>query len=185
MVDDVRPKPSCVQRSDGAPRAIAREVADGVERDLRVVGAGLDAEVAAGAVRVELVAGEAGRAGRAPAAAGAPSPKRPRREDAGPEAEGDREPRGRQAERLAGVDGRRDQQVVRPAERLAGASSRAAAAVQSRSSPASSVAVGERQVERAEDEPVLRGGGDPGLVLAVERDRSSASASRRRRAART
>jgi hypothetical protein len=38
--------------------ASRREVADGVERDLRVVGARLDAEVAAAAGRVELVARE-------------------------------------------------------------------------------------------------------------------------------
>ena len=47
----------------------------------------------------------------------------------------------------------------------------AAAVVQSRRSPASPVRSVSVEVERAEDEPILRGGGDPGLMGAVERDR--------------
>ena len=56
--------------------ADAGEVADGVERDLRVVGARLDAEVAAAARRVELVAGERAAARASAAGRCAASPKR-------------------------------------------------------------------------------------------------------------
>ena len=75
-----------------APRPMRAEVADGVERDLRVVGAGLDAEVAAASGRVELVAGERASGAQRAGPAARPSPKRPPREDAGPEAERDRQP---------------------------------------------------------------------------------------------
>ena len=57
-VDDVRPKPSCDQRTLTTPLADPGQVAHRVHRDLRVVGAGLDAQVPAAAGRVELVAGE-------------------------------------------------------------------------------------------------------------------------------
>ena len=42
----------------GAPERDATQVADRVHRDLRVVGAGLDAQVAAGLVGIEVVAEE-------------------------------------------------------------------------------------------------------------------------------
>jgi hypothetical protein len=58
VVEDVLPNPSCDQRTATTPKPIRAEVADGVHRHLRVVGAGLDAQVAAAAVGVERVAGE-------------------------------------------------------------------------------------------------------------------------------
>ena len=51
------------------------QVADRVEGDLRVVGAGLDAEVAAAALRVELVAGQAAAGRRSAAGRSPPRPK--------------------------------------------------------------------------------------------------------------
>ena len=67
-----------VQRSDGRAASEAQQVADGVERDLRVVGARLHAEVAVAAGRVELVAGSgpsgASAAGRRRAQAEAVAP---------------------------------------------------------------------------------------------------------------
>ena len=74
LVDDVRPKPSCDQRITHAAAADAGQVADRVEGDLRVVGAGLDAEVAAAARRVEARrrAAPAGRAARPAARAARP-----------------------------------------------------------------------------------------------------------------
>ena len=65
VVAEVRPKPSCDQRITHGAAADAGQVADGVEGDLRVVGAGLDAEVAAGAAGVEAVAGQGGRSAAA------------------------------------------------------------------------------------------------------------------------
>ena len=59
-VDEVRPKPSCDQRMRGATERDAAQVADRVDGDLRVVGAGLDAEVAAGLLGYQGVAREAG-----------------------------------------------------------------------------------------------------------------------------
>ena len=108
-VVDVRPKPSCDQRTDDRAEADAGQVAHGVHGDLRVVGAGLDAEVAAGPRRVEEVAREvrqlAQRVGlpvgdaEAVAAVGVAEQRRA-------EAEGDRQAARRQVERLAGVVGR-------------------------------------------------------------------------------
>ena len=57
-VDDVRPKPSCDQRTAARAEADPGQVADRVHGHLRVVGAGLDAEVAVGARRVEVVGRE-------------------------------------------------------------------------------------------------------------------------------
>ena len=65
-VDDVRPKPSWDQRTAAVPNADAGQVADRVHGDLRVVGAGLDAQVAAAERRVEVVAGEVRQLDEAP-----------------------------------------------------------------------------------------------------------------------
>ena len=77
------------------PAPDAQQVAHGVEGDLRVVGAGLDAQVAAAAGGIELVAGQRperpqarGRL-RDAAPCGPPRPSRTRRADA----DGDRQPR--------------------------------------------------------------------------------------------
>ena len=59
-VDEVRPKPSCDQRMRARAEGGPGEVPDRVHRDLRVVGAGLDDEVAVAARRVEVVAREVG-----------------------------------------------------------------------------------------------------------------------------
>ena len=64
LVDDVRPNPSCDQRTLTTPGAEPDQVADGVHGDLRIVGAGLDAQIAAADRRVELVARERGQLGQ-------------------------------------------------------------------------------------------------------------------------
>ena len=60
-VDDVRPNPSCDHRTAVDAEPHPHQVAHGVHGDLRVVRARLDAQVAAGTGRVELVAGEPGQ----------------------------------------------------------------------------------------------------------------------------
>ena len=62
----------------------AGEVADRVERDLRVVGAGLDAEVAAATLRVELIAPERGQVVAAAGRLRSARPKRSVEERSGP-----------------------------------------------------------------------------------------------------
>ena len=57
-VDDVRPNPSCDQRIAARPKRDPGQVADRVHGDLRIVGAGLDAEVTVGPGRVEVVGRE-------------------------------------------------------------------------------------------------------------------------------
>ena len=77
-----------------------------MHRDLRVVGAGLHAQVALGARRVEVVAREVRqRLERRRAPVGEAEAVAPRgvAEQPGTEAEGDRQPARGQAERLAGV----------------------------------------------------------------------------------
>ncbi len=61
VVDEVRPKPSWDQRTRTVPNADPGQVADGVHRDLRVVGAGLDHDVAVGARVLQVVAREVGQ----------------------------------------------------------------------------------------------------------------------------
>ena len=130
--DEVRPKPSWDQRMHDDAAADPGEVADGVEGDLRVVGAGLHAEVAAAALGIELVAGQRRELDQRRRALSA-RPKRSapsRSKNVGPEAERDRQLRGRQAEGLAGV---LEAAPGRPATRrraCARSLSRAAAAVQ-------------------------------------------------------
>ena len=119
-----------------AAAAEPREVAHGVERDLRVVGAGLHAEVAAAARRVERVVARTRAAAVSAAGRFAARPKRSSpscTNSDGPEAEGDREARGREADRLAGVVGRRVRVVVARARPARPAVIRAAAAVHVRS----------------------------------------------------
>ena len=87
-----------------------------------------------------------------------------------PEAERDGEPRGRQADGLAGVGGRRGRACSRAARRAA----RPSCGVRRRSRRCSSVAqvLAARaldDVERGEVQAVLRGRDDAGLVRAVER----------------
>ena len=181
LVDDVRPNPSCDQRIVAEPRAMRARL-----RTAWNATCGSSAQACtqrSPPLRrgVELVAAAA-RASSLQARAGAstPSPKR-FVEQRRPEAEGDREPGGLEAERLAGVVGRRERLGVGRAGRLAARSSARrpptshAAARAGRASGATSKA---REVE-----PVLRGRGDPGLVGAGERDdgRRRRGARRRRR----
>ncbi len=114
------------------------QVADRVHRDLRIVGAGLDAQVAVGPGRVEVVGREVRQPLAAPRAAGRRARSGPCRlvaEQRGPEAEGDGQPGRRQPDRLAGVVRRR---VVRRRSRAdrAGASRPGSSAPRRRSSPA-------------------------------------------------
>src|SRR5699024_11528431 len=84
------------------PEGAAGEVADGVHGDVRVVGAGLDAQVAVAAGGVEGVPGEVGErleGLRPPVGETEPVPALPVDEEGGSEAEGDRQPRGRQPDR--------------------------------------------------------------------------------------
>ena len=67
-VDDVRPKPSCDQRTRHHAEADPGQVADGVHGDLRVVGAGLDAQVAAGCAGSSASPGKRGRSAARPGA---------------------------------------------------------------------------------------------------------------------
>ena len=84
------------------------QVADRVEGDLGIVGAGLDADVAAAFERGQLVAGQRrDRLQRRRALRRQPEPAA--FEQAGAEAEGDGQVGGQQADRLAGVVGRRQQ----------------------------------------------------------------------------
>ena len=89
LVDDVRPNPSCYHRTETTPKPEPHQVAHRVHRHLRVVGAGLDAEVAARARRVEVVAEERREVlQRRRPAVGQPEPVV---EQGRPEADGDRQ----------------------------------------------------------------------------------------------
>ena len=89
--------------------------------------------------------------------------------------------RGQQADRLAGVVGRRQLEVVDVADHLAGGHF----GRRPRPLPHQLAQLGRgssvEQVEGGEVEAVLGGGGDPGLVLAVEGDRAGAARRWRRR----
>ncbi len=151
---------------DGA-EAEAHEVAHGVHGDLRVVGARLDADVAARARLVEVVAGEGGQlAQRLRAAVLDAEPL----EEARAVADGDRQARRRQVHRLAGVLG----DLPRPAaDHAAGGGLGADRHPLGGAGPrgehrAQLVDVVGRHVQRHEVHAVLGGGGDAGLVLAAE-----------------
>jgi hypothetical protein len=136
--------------------------------DLRIVGARLHAEVAAAAAGVELVAGQRGQVAQRlrPARGQAESIVEERR----PQPEGHRQPGGRQAERLAGVGGRREllAGVVADEAPRGHPLGRARPLAQQVAQVARPQAV--LHVERREVQPVLRRGRDAGLVLAVKRD---------------
>ena len=91
-------------------------------------------------------------------------------EQLGPEADRDRQPRRRQAERLAGVLRRRAAARGRRRRPACRASSRAAATSRSRSRSRSSRAVVSARSNAPNDEPRLRGRRDAGLARPVERD---------------
>ena len=127
-------RPAHARGAEGDPG----EVADRVHRDLRVVGAGLDAQVAVAARRVEVVAREVRQPDEAAAAAGRRGRtgrrrRRRVREQRPPEPERDRQAGRRQAERLAGVVGRRVVRGRRSAPTGPAASPASAAAASSSS----------------------------------------------------
>ena len=152
-----------------AATAEARQVAHRVERDLRVVGAGLDAEVAAALRRVERVLGERRQLlqrGGALALEAEAALLEQRRADA----ERDREPRRRQPDRLARVVGRRVRVVVGRARRQSGGHQRRRLRPRPQQVGEILARVGD-DVERREVQPILSGRGDARLVRPVERDR--------------
>ena len=140
--------------------------------DLRVVGAGLHAEVAVAARRVELVGGEV----REPfqgsgSAVREPEPVAPVAvaEEPGTEAERQREPGGGQPAGLAGVARRGVvRRVLAVADRLPGGHRRGRRGPAFEQGDQLGPVLG-GDVERGEVQPVLGGGDDPGLVLPVER----------------
>ena len=158
----------------GAERR-ARQVADRVHRDLRVVRARLDDEVAVAARRVEGVGGEVGeldeRVGQAVGEAEAVGAVGCDEQRAA-EPERDRQARCGQVGGLARVVGRRVVRARRGAVRARRQTLREPRgdrrpALQERDEV---VAVVRRDVERCEVEPVLRGRDDPGLVITGERE---------------
>ena len=171
-VDEVRPKPSWAQRIADGAEGDPGEVADRVHGDLRVVGAGLDAEVAVAARRVEVVGREvrqlAGAPGLAVGEAEAvlavllgtgvgPKPKvrvspRGGRPSASPVSAGGAS---------YGVGGA-DPPTGSPRGHLRGGR------VHAWSSATRSSRGSRGDVERREVQPVLRRGDDAGLVPAVE-----------------
>ncbi|CAB4914100.1 unannotated protein [freshwater metagenome] len=149
------------------------QVADGVHGHLRVVGAGLDAQVPAADRRVDQVAGEAGQLDqRRGLPVGDAEPVRPvgGAEQGGPEPDGQRQPGRRQTQRLAGVVRRRvlvaphrtDRAGVLPPGHPPGG--RRPVLQQADEG----VPVVGDDVEGDEVQPVLGGGHDAGLVVAVE-----------------
>ncbi len=158
---------------DGA-EADAREVADRVDGDLRVVGAGLHAQVAAGARRVEVVGREVRQRlerRRPPVGEAEPVAAVLGLEERRSEPEGEREPGGRQADRLAGVVGRYVVVALRRPHRPGRASlrhprRRLGPRLQQRHELLAGVG---GDVEGREVQPVLGRRDDAGLVGAVER----------------
>ncbi len=150
------------------PEAHPHQVAHGVHRHLRVVGAGLDDDVATGARRVEVVAEEAGQlAQRLGPPVGQPEPVV---EQARAVADRHGEVTRREVERLTGVL----RHVPRPpADDAAGCRLGAQRHPLGRRGPpgeqvAQRVAVVGDDVERHEVQPVLGRRGDAGLPLTAE-----------------
>ena len=173
--------PSWVQRIVAVPNAAPGQVADRVHGDLRVVGARLHHEVAVAAGGVEVVGREVRERRRAPpgsrsarpnrSSPGVPSGAGGADEQRPPEAERDRQARGRQVGGLAGVVRRC---VVRARRRAERPGRQPLGQPRGDRGPRPQqldqlVARGRREVERGEVEPVLRGRHDAGLVRARER----------------
>lgn len=155
----------------GAAHADPGQVADGVHRHLRVVRAGLDAQVAAAAGRVQVVAGEPGQIDErvGPLVLQAEPPLGEQR---GTEADRQRQPGRFETQRLARVVRRGlGQAAVRPvADRVTGRHPLGGPGpLLEQRDEFGPVLRG--HVERGEVQPVLDGGGDSGLVRTVERHR--------------
>ena len=137
-----------------------------MERDLRVVGARLDAQVAAAAAGIELVAraARAARAERRPARAQAHAVLAVAVEEPGPRPTVIVSRRAPRPTASPVSRGRHLRRALDRARRLPGASSAAPPSVQTRSSSRRSAGAVGGQVEGAEDEPLLRGRRDPRLV---------------------
>ncbi len=142
-----------------------------MEGDLRIVGAGLHRQVAAGAGLDQLIAVEARQIDQrlGPLRRQAEAVLAVLDEQAGAEAEGQGQPRRRQAERLAGIAGRhrrvRRRAARRSPRRPCGRRRRSSARSSATTSPGF---VGD-QVERGEVGVVLLRRQDAALVLAPER----------------
>ena len=164
----MRPKPSWDQRIATVPRPIRAR--------LRIAWKATwgSSEQAWTQMSPPLSAGlssSAGSGGISRSAAGrlAPQAEAALLEQAGAEAEGDGEVGGQEADRLAGVVGRRQLDVVDVADHLAGGHFRRRPRPLAHQLAQLGAALGQ-QVEGGEEEAVLGGGVDPGLVLAVEGD---------------
>ena len=135
--DEAGLNPADVGDAIGEPRQLAHRV----KGDLRIVGAGLHEEIAAGARRRELVAGEIRQIdeGLRPLGAKAVAIAAVLDEQPGAEAEGERQPRRRQAEHVGGI-GRRPRSRPSPGMSTGspGAQQPRAASVQWRSSVSTS-----------------------------------------------
>ena len=143
-------------------------VAHGVERDERIVGAGLDAQIAAGVVGVKILVGQRRELGERGRLAGGQA--EPVVEQRWPVADRDRQPGHRRPDRLAGVDRRRVRLRVL-ADQPAGGHVRRSPCPRVQQVPDVGGARPGDGVQRAEREPVLGRCGDAGLVRSVERDR--------------
>ena len=155
----------------GAP-AETGEVADHVERHDRVVGAGLDAQVAVAALRIEVRRWQVRQVGeRGRTLAGEPEPLV---EQARAEPERDGQVCGRRAVRLAGVGRWRGRIVDVARHRLAGRHRRRRLGPRLEQRDQGGPALGDGavrdEVVGRERQPCRRRRGDAGLVRAVERD---------------
>ncbi len=170
-VEEVRPKPSWAQRSATRAEPDPREVADRVHGDLRVVGAGLDAQVAVAAARGRgcRPGSAAARAATAGCRSSRPNRSLPsfsnRRR---PEAEGEGQPGRRCRPRaspvsLGGASYGVGQCSRRPSSPAVICRAAAVHSLQQRDQRLARVG---GDVEGGEVQPVLRGRGDAGLVRA-------------------
>ena len=134
--------------------ADAGEVADGVEGDERVVAAGLDAQVAAGVVGVEVLVGQRRQRGQR----GGPACREaePAVEERGPVADRGRQPRHRGADGLAGINRRRVQARVL-ADQFPGCHPRSCRGPLAQQVAQVVLGGAGHGVKGAEREPVLRG----------------------------
>ena len=189
-------KPACTQRMLAIAIGEPRELPHGVEGDLRIVGAGLHVEIAAGARRDQLIAGEMRQVDEAPSASApeAVAVDAVLLEQAGAEAERHRQPRRRQG------PARRTDRPERRNRRRPGISTGLPSLIgarRPRSRPQQRldvVALRRREVERGDIGVRLRGRDHAALMRAEERlDRArraavvgacgrSAARDRRRRA---